>query len=94
MIKLRVMADDDPVFEYSRLLRENEFAYGLASSIGGTRPTLTKFFNTNFAQWMKLHSPWLAAEANSVNGGSDLIDWVSDRLGNCGHLLSMQRTSA
>lgn len=58
MIKLKVIADDDPVLEQSRLLRAMELGFDYAQSEGGIGLTQTKSFNRKFALWMADHSPW------------------------------------
>ena len=58
MIKLRSIADDDPILEHSRLLRAMELAFDYAQSEGGIGLTQTKAFNRKFAQWIADHSPW------------------------------------
>ena len=58
MIKLRSIADDDPILEHSRLLRAMKLAFDYAQSEGGIGLTQTKAFNRKFAQWMADHSPW------------------------------------
>lgn len=58
MIKLRPLADDDPVLDQSRLLRAMEIAFDYADREGGIGLTQTKAFNRKFAYWIAEHSPW------------------------------------
>jgi hypothetical protein len=58
MIKLRDIADDDPVLDHSRLLKAMETAFEYAAAHDGIGLTQTKAFNRKFAHWMADHSPW------------------------------------
>lgn len=58
MIKLREIADDDPVLDHSRLLRAMENTFEYAADHDGIGLTQTKAFNRKFAHWMADHSPW------------------------------------
>lgn len=58
MIKLRPIADDDPVLNQSRLLRAMELAFTYADANGGIGLTQTKAFNRKFAHWMAENSLW------------------------------------
>lgn len=58
MIKLRDIADDNPVLDHSRLLKAMEHAFDYAADHGGIGLTQTKAFNRKFAHWMADHSPW------------------------------------
>lgn len=58
MIKLRHIADDDPILDQSRLLQAVELAFVYADTNGGIGLTQTKAFNRKFAHWMAENSPW------------------------------------
>jgi hypothetical protein len=58
MIKLRPIANDDPVLDQSRLLQAMELTFAFADTHGGIGLTQTKAFNRKFAHWMAEHSPW------------------------------------
>ncbi|WP_247743266.1 hypothetical protein [Phaeobacter italicus] len=58
MIKLRPIADNDPVLDQSRLLQAMELAFAYADTHGGIGLTQTKAFNRKFTHWMAEHSPW------------------------------------
>ena len=57
MIKLRPIADDDPVLDQSRLLQAMELAFEYAGTHGGIGLTQTKAFNRRFSHWMADNSP-------------------------------------
>lgn len=58
VIKLRPIADDDPVLNQSRLLKAMELTFAYANTNGGIGLTQTKAFNRKFAHWMAENSPW------------------------------------
>ena len=51
MIKLRPIADDDPVLDQSRLLQAMELTFAYADIHGGIRLTQTKALNRKFGQF-------------------------------------------
>lgn len=51
MIKLRPIADDDPVLDQSRLLQAMEFTFFYADTHGGIGLTQTKALNRKFGQF-------------------------------------------
>ncbi|AUQ52415.1 hypothetical protein PhaeoP83_04197 (plasmid) [Phaeobacter inhibens] len=66
MIKLRPIADDDPVPNQSRLLQAMELAFDYADRNGGIGLTQTKAFNRKFAHWMAENSPWPGYKAEEL----------------------------
>lgn len=50
MIKLRPIADDDPVLDQSRLLQAMELAFAYVDTHGGIGLTQTKALNRKFGQ--------------------------------------------
>jgi hypothetical protein len=58
MIKLRPIADDNPVLDQSRMLQAMVLAFAYADTHGGIGLTQTKAFNRKFAHWMAENSPW------------------------------------
>ena len=66
MIKLRDIADDDPLLNHSRLLKAMENAFEYAADHDGIGLTQTKAFNRKFAHWMADHSPWPRYHADEL----------------------------
>lgn len=58
MIKLRPIAEDNPVLDQSRMLQAMVLAFAYADTHGGIGLTQTKAFNRKFAHWMAENSPW------------------------------------
>ncbi|WP_417264603.1 hypothetical protein [Celeribacter sp.] len=58
MIKLRPIADSDPVLDQSRLLQAMELAFTYSDTHDGIGLTQSKAFNRKFAHWMAEYSPW------------------------------------